>query len=57
MVRRWIPALAVSMLALAACGGGDDGGSTGGGGSDGELREVTVGMLPILPTAALYAGI
>jgi NitT/TauT family transport system substrate-binding protein len=57
MVRRWIPALAVSMLALTACGGGDDGGSTGGEGSDGELREVTVGMLPILPTAALYAGI
>jgi NitT/TauT family transport system substrate-binding protein len=56
MVRRWIPALAASMLALAACGGGDDGGSSGGGGSDGELREVTVGMLPILPTAALYAG-
>jgi NitT/TauT family transport system substrate-binding protein len=59
MTRRWIPALAASMLALAACGGGDDDGSSAGGGTsaDGEVREVTVGMLPILPTAALYAGI
>ncbi|MCA0145089.1 ABC transporter substrate-binding protein [Blastococcus sp. LR1] len=57
MVRRLVPVLAVSMLALAACGGGDDeGGSTGGSG-DGGVREVTVGALPILPTAALYAGI
>jgi NitT/TauT family transport system substrate-binding protein len=56
MTRRWIPALAASMLALAACGGGDDGGSTDAG-SSGELRQVSVGMLPILPTAALYAGI
>jgi NitT/TauT family transport system substrate-binding protein len=56
MTRRWIPALVASMLALAACGGGDDGGSTDAG-SSGELRQVSVGMLPILPTAALYAGI
>jgi NitT/TauT family transport system substrate-binding protein len=58
MVRRWVPALAASMLLLAACGGDDDGGSSGGdsGGGD-EVRQVTVGMLPILPTAALYAGI
>lgn len=61
MNRRWLPALAASMLFLAACGGGDDdtgssGGDAGGGGGD-EVREVTVGMLPILPTAALYAGI
>jgi NitT/TauT family transport system substrate-binding protein len=60
MTRRWIPLLTASLLALAACGGGDDetgsGDATSSGGS-GEVREVTVGMLPILPTAALYAGI
>lgn len=59
MARPWIPALAASMLALAACGGGDDGNSpdAASSGENGEVREVTVGMLPILPTAALYAGI
>jgi len=59
MTRRWIPLLTASLLALAACGGDDDGGSTdaASSGSSGEVREVTVGMLPILPTAALYAGI
>ena len=54
MSRSWIPVLTASVLALTACGGGgDDGGSS----ADGEVRQVTVGMLPILPTAALYAGI
>jgi NitT/TauT family transport system substrate-binding protein len=63
MVRRWVPALVASVLALAACGGGDDdaadGASADGGSGDGaqEMREVTVGLLPIMPTAALYAGI
>ncbi|TFV88768.1 ABC transporter substrate-binding protein [Blastococcus sp. CT_GayMR16] len=59
MVRKWVPALAASVLALAACGGGDEGSGSASGTSaaDGELRQVTVGMLPILPTAALYAGI
>jgi NitT/TauT family transport system substrate-binding protein len=59
MTRRWIPLLTASLLALVACGGDDDGGSTdaASSGESGEVREVTVGMLPILPTAALYAGI
>lgn len=59
MVRTWVPALVASLLALAACGGGGDGGSSAGAasGGSGEVRQVTVGMLPILPTAALYAGI
>jgi NitT/TauT family transport system substrate-binding protein len=59
MVRTWVPVLAASVLALAACGGGDAGSSAASGsvGSSGGLREVSVGMLPILPTAALYAGI
>lgn len=41
-------------LVLAGCGGDDAG---GGGDNDGGLRQVQVGMLPILPTAALHAGI
>jgi NitT/TauT family transport system substrate-binding protein len=59
MARRWIPLLTASLLALTACGGDDDGSSTdaASSGGSGEVREVTVGMLPILPTAALYAGI
>ena len=60
MVRHWIPLLTASLLALAACGGGDDDGGSADATSSGEsggVREVTVGMLPILPTAALYAGI
>jgi NitT/TauT family transport system substrate-binding protein len=57
MASRWIPALTASLLLLAACGGGDEGGSSGAGASAGGLRPVTVGMLPILPTAALQAGI
>ncbi|HYH34327.1 MAG TPA: ABC transporter substrate-binding protein [Nocardioides sp.] len=56
MVRRLVPVLSVSLLALAACGGGDEG-SSDGSTAEGEVREVTVGALPILPTAALYAGI
>jgi NitT/TauT family transport system substrate-binding protein len=57
-VHRWVPALAAATLVLSACGGGgDDGGTASGGSASGELREVSVGMLPILPTAALYAGI
>jgi NitT/TauT family transport system substrate-binding protein len=56
MVRRCAPVLAAAMLALAACGGGEEGGGSASGAADGELRQVTVGMLPILPTAALYAG-
>ena len=58
MVRRWVPALIAATLALAACGGGDDDATNGGSpGDEQELRQVSVGMLPILPTAALYAGI
>jgi len=61
MKRTWGPAaVATSVLVLAACGGGDSEGAGAASGSpsaEGEVREVTVGLLPILPTAALYAGI
>lgn len=51
-MKTWgITAAVCLSLALAGCGG-DDGRS-----SDGGLREVSVGMLPIVPTAALHAGI
>ena len=40
-------------LFLTGCGGDDDSGSTD---ADG-MRTVSVGMLPIVPTAAMYAGI
>lgn len=56
MVRKLVPVL-VSVLALAACGGGAEEASDASASSSGELREVSVGMLPIMPTAALYAGI
>jgi NitT/TauT family transport system substrate-binding protein len=52
MKRMAISAAVCLLLALAACGGSDDSGS-----DDGGLREVSVGMLPIVPTAALHAGI
>lgn len=59
MVRKWIPVVVASMLALAACGGGGGSDQAAGSAASGsaQMREVTVGMLPILPTAALYAGI
>ncbi|MGY1988216.1 ABC transporter substrate-binding protein [Blastococcus sp. SYSU DS0669] len=58
-MRRWIPTLLASTLVLAACGGDDsDASPSAGAAADGGgPRQVTVGMLPILPTAALYAGI
>jgi NitT/TauT family transport system substrate-binding protein len=39
------------VVTLSACGGDDSSGD------DDEMRTVTVGMLPIVPTAAMYAGI
>ena len=59
MLRRWVPVLAATTLALAACGGGDDeasGGSAGSGG-EGEVRQVTAGLLPVAVTGALQGGI
>ena len=47
---------ALAVLLLSACG--DDGdAATPSPQGDGEVRQVTVGMLPIMPTAALHAGI
>jgi NitT/TauT family transport system substrate-binding protein len=58
MLRKWVPVLAATALVLTACGGGDDEPSgSGGGGGEGELRQVTVGLLPITPTGAFVGGI
>jgi NitT/TauT family transport system substrate-binding protein len=57
MLRTWIPALAATTLVLAACGGGDDETSGASGGEAGELREVSVGLLPVAVTGAMVAGI
>src|SRR5690625_1307677 len=49
--------LGASILLLAACGPGDDGGAPAGRAGDGELTEVTVGVLPIVDVAPIYVGI
>jgi NitT/TauT family transport system substrate-binding protein len=41
-----------SVLALAACGGGDGGGT----GAEGQMQDVTVGVIPIVDTAAIWLG-
>lgn len=53
-MRRQLMALgaAGSVLALTACGGGDDGGPA----ADGQLQDVTVGVIPIVDTAAIWLG-
>ena len=43
-----------SVLALAACGGGGDSG--GGTEAEGEMQAVTVGVIPIVDTAAIWLG-
>jgi NitT/TauT family transport system substrate-binding protein len=50
--------LAVALLAavLAACGGDDDGGSASTGGTGAALKQVSVGVIPILDVAPLYLG-
>ncbi|MGY1707477.1 ABC transporter substrate-binding protein [Geodermatophilus sp. SYSU D00697] len=60
MLRKWVPVLAATTLALAACGGGDDEAASGGGaaaGGGGEVRQVTAGLLPVAVTGALQGGI
>lgn len=57
MVRKSVPVLVSVLLALSACGGESEPTPDAASGGSGELREVSVGMLPIMPTAALYAGI
>lgn len=50
-----ITAIAMSTaLALSACGGG---GSAEGGAGEGEMQKVSVGALPIMPTAVLHMGV
>jgi NitT/TauT family transport system substrate-binding protein len=58
--RAVLPALTIALAAvLAACGGGSGGGtaSTSGAGSGGEVKKVSVGVIPIIDVAPLYLGI
>jgi NitT/TauT family transport system substrate-binding protein len=58
MLRKFVPVLAATTLALAACGGGDDEAASGGSAAaSGELRQVTAGLLPVAVTGALQGGI
>lgn len=50
-----IATAAASALLLTACGG--DGGGEAAGGEDGELREVTIGVLSIAPSVGVAYGI
>ncbi|MDS2173499.1 ABC transporter substrate-binding protein [Nesterenkonia sp. CL21] len=53
---RALGAAAVGLLALSACGA-DDGTASEEGIPEGELVEVTVGVLPIAPSVGIYYGI
>jgi len=48
---------AVSALALSACGGSDSDSGDGGSSADGGTTAVTVGVLPVPDTAAMYLGV
>src|SRR5690625_5276046 len=53
---------AAALTVLAACGGNGDGGNGGGdgdagAGDNGELTPVTVGVIPIVDTAAIWLGV
>jgi NitT/TauT family transport system substrate-binding protein len=60
MMRRPLMAMgaAGSVLVLAACGGGEQGGEAGSteGAAGGEMQDVTVGVIPIVDTAAIWLG-
>lgn len=47
---------AAASLGLAACGGGGGASDDDGGGSDGKKTSITVGVMPIVDTAAIYIG-
>lgn len=60
MRRLLTPFAALALLTpLAACGGDDsgDGGGGGGGGGEQEVRELRVGVIPIVDVAPIYLGV
>ncbi|GAA3749918.1 ABC transporter substrate-binding protein [Salinactinospora qingdaonensis] len=53
----FVLASALALLATSACGGSSDSGDSGGDGqAEGELTEVTVGLIPIVDVAPVYLG-
>lgn len=58
MRRLLTPLAALALLTpLAACGGDDDSGDGGGGGAGEEVRELRVGVIPIVDVAPIYLGV
>jgi NitT/TauT family transport system substrate-binding protein len=55
-----LAAAAASLLALTSCGGGEDTpteGDQGAGQGNGELTEVSIGVIPIVDVAPIYLGV
>jgi NitT/TauT family transport system substrate-binding protein len=54
--RTLMAGLAAATLTLSACGGDGDAADSAASPSDGELRTVTVGVVPVVDVASLYVG-
>lgn len=57
MRRTYVSAAAIAALTLMTACGGDDAADGDGPGADGELTDITVGVMPIVDTAAIWLGV